>query len=323
MSAPKIKLNNGNEIPAIGLGTWQSRKDQVTDAVVHALHNGYRHIDCAWAYGNEQAVGEGIRKSGVDRKDIFITSKLWGTWHSDVEGAIKETFKNMGFDYEGSDDYLDLYLIHWPVALNIPEDRLKTLFPLRPDGLRDINLDWKLSDTWKQMEELVKKGKVRSIGCSNFSQRKVEELLTTAVILPVVDQLELHLYNPQLELIEYLKSKNIVPQGYSPLGSTGSPLLTDETAVEIATKHSLNPSDVLLGYLLKKGIVVLPKSVTEERITANLHGSLAASSKLEPAEMEKLDGVAAGGKQKRFITPPWGVDLGFDNWPLPPNTPKA
>ncbi|RDB26935.1 D-galacturonate reductase [Hypsizygus marmoreus] len=308
MSVPKIKLNNGTEIPVIGLGTWQSKPEEVTAAVSYALKEaGYRHIDCAWGYGNEKDVGEGIRASGVPRSEIFITSKLWGTWHSRVEECLDQSLTNLGTDY------LDLYLVHWPIPLN-PNGNHPFL-PTLPDGTRDIDHSWSIKDTWKQMEAVLKKGKVKAIGVSNFSEAKLEEILSTAEVIPVVDQLELHVYNPQHKLIAYLKSKGIVPQAYSPLGSTNSPLLTDEKVVEIATKHSLNPSDVLIGYLVAKGFVVLPKSVTPSRITSNLTGALVAAQKLEKADIAELDGLAASGKQRRFITPPWPVDLGFEDWP--------
>jgi glycerol 2-dehydrogenase (NADP+) len=165
------------------------------------------------------------------------------------------------------------------------------------------------------MEAVLAKGKVKSIGVSNFSEAKLEEILPTAQVVPAVNQLEIHVYNPQHELLSYLKSKGIVPQAYSPLGSTKSPLFSDEVVTGVAQKHSLQASDVLLGYLVAKGIVVLPKSVTPARIASNLTGAVGASKKLDSADIEKLDGLAAAGKQKRFITPPWPVDLGFANWP--------
>ncbi|KAL0953976.1 hypothetical protein HGRIS_005135 [Hohenbuehelia grisea] len=308
MAVPTIKLNNGIEIPAIGLGTWQSKPNEVSAAVEFALkEGGYRHIDCAWGYGNEKEVGEGIRTSGVPRSEVFITSKLWGTWHSRVEECLDQTLANLGTDY------LDLYLIHWPVPLNPKGNH--PIFPTLPDGKRDVDHSWSIADTWKQMEAVLKKGKVKAIGVSNFSKKKLDEILPTAEVIPAVNQLEIHVYNPQHGLIDYLKSKGITPQAYSPLGSTNSPLLSDETVTEIAGKHSLNTADVLLGYLVTKGYVVLPKSVTPARIAANLTGAVAASKKLESADIQKLDGLAAAGKQKRFITPPWPVDLGFEHWP--------
>ncbi|PFH45297.1 hypothetical protein AMATHDRAFT_161044, partial [Amanita thiersii Skay4041] len=158
-------------------------------------------------------------------------------------------------------------------------------------------------------------GKVKTIGVSNCSQTKLEHLLETAEIVPAVNQLELHIYNPQHKLLAYMKSKGIVPQAYSPLGSTGSPLLKDETANEIAVKRGLKPADVVLGYLLAKHMVVLVKSVTSARIAANLGGTIEGASKLDKADLEQLDKLAANGKQKRFVTPPWPVELGFEDWP--------
>ncbi|KAG6907615.1 hypothetical protein DXG01_008192 [Tephrocybe rancida] len=308
MSVPVVTFNNGIEIPALGLGTWQSKPEEVTAAVSYALKDaGYRHIDCAWGYGNEKDVGAGIRASGVPRSEVFITSKLWGTWHSRVEECLDQTLANLGTDY------LDLYLVHWPIPLNPNGNH--HFIPTLPDGTRDIDHTWKLQDTWKQMEAVLKKGKVKAIGVSNFSEAKLQEILPTAEIIPVVNQLELHVYNPQHKLVEYLKSKKIVPQAYSPLGSTNSPLLTDETVLKIAEKYSLNASDVLIGYLVAKGFVVLPKSVTPSRIASNLTGALAAAQALVKADIAELDGLAAAGKQRRFVTPPWPIDLGFENWP--------
>jgi glycerol 2-dehydrogenase (NADP+) len=307
MSSPIIQLNSGIDIPAVGLGTWQSKANECAKAVEFALkEGGYRHIDCAWAYGNEKEVGEGLRASGVRRSEVFITSKLWSTYHDRVEECLDQTLTNLGTDY------LDLYLIHWPARL-IPDG--DTFIPLRPDGSRNVDLNWKLSDTWKEMEAMVRKGKVKAIGVSNCSETKLQEILSTAEIIPAVDQLEIHLYNPQHKLLAFLKSKGIVAEAYSPLGSANSPLLTDEVASSIAQKYSLQTSDILLGYLLAKDIVILPKSVSLTRIASNMKGAITAAQKIDKSDMEKLDKVAANGKQKRLIMPPWGVDFGFENWP--------
>ncbi|KAH7903916.1 NADP-dependent oxidoreductase domain-containing protein [Hygrophoropsis aurantiaca] len=303
MASPLITLNNGEKIPAVGLGTYESNPS----AVEAALRKGYRHLDCAWAYSNEKEVGEGLRASGVRRSEVYITSKVWSTYHRRVEESLDETLANLGTDY------LDLFLIHWPVAMHPHEGAIS--MPSRKHG-RLIDESRELKDTWKDMEAMVKKGKVRSIGVSNFSEMMLEKILPTAEIVPAVNQLELHLYNPQLKLVEYLKSKTIVPQAFSPLGSKNSPLHADETAGAIAQKYGLQTSDVLLGYLLAKDIVVVPKSVTPARIESNFTGALAALQKLTPEDIAVLDGVAAGGKQKRLIVAPWGIDLGFDNWPV-------
>ncbi|KAG6818971.1 hypothetical protein H0H93_016745 [Arthromyces matolae] len=306
-TSPLIELNNGTKIPAIGLGTWKSDPDDVSNAVSYALKSGYRHIDCAWAYVNEKYVGNAIHVSDVPRSEMFITSKVWCTYHSRVEEGLDQTLSELGIDY------LDLYLVHWPVPLN-PEGN-HPVFATVPVGVRDIDPSWKLSDTWKQMEDVLKKGKVKAIGVANFSEAKLAEILPTAEVIPAVNQLELHVYNPQHKLTEYIKSKGILPQASSPLGSVNSPLLTDETVVKIAQKYSLNASDVLIGYLVAKGFSVVPKSVTPSRIASNLTGTLDAVKNLTPADIEELDGLAAAGKQRRFVTPPWPLDLGFENWP--------
>ncbi|KAG1852490.1 NADP-dependent oxidoreductase domain-containing protein [Suillus subluteus] len=307
-----IALHNGQTIPAIGLGTWQSKPNasEIARAVEHGLKAGYRHIDCARFYGNEKEVGDGLRASGVPREEVFVTSKVWGTYHRRVEESLDQTLANLGTTY------LDLYLVHWPIAVSPNGNH--PVMPMRPNGKRDIDESWDIRDTWKAMEAMVKKGKVKAIGVSNFSRMMLERILPTAEIIPAVNQLELHLYNPQLKLLDYLKSMKIVPQAYSPLGSTGAPLLTDEFATEIAKKRGLkSTSDILLGYLLTKDIVVLPKSMSPSRIESNLAGALEAYSVLTPEDIKILDGVAAGGKQKRFIMPLWGIDLGFDDWPAP------
>ncbi|KAF7974020.1 hypothetical protein HWV62_13533 [Athelia sp. TMB] len=322
--ATKFDLNSGTDIPAIGLGTWQSKPNEVAKAVEYAIKEaGYRHIDCAWAYANEDEVSclpssrlsafdvnpctGRTRSQGIWSSSLrSITSKLWSTYHDRVEECLDQTLSRIGTDY------LDLYLIHWPVRLIPDGDKF---IPLREDGTRNVDTNWNMSDTWKSMEAMVKKGKVKAIGVSNFSEKVLEEILPTAEIIPAVNQLELHLYNPQLKLLAYLKSKGITAEAYSPLGSTNSPLLTDETAAAIAKKYDLQTSDILLGYLLAKDIVILPKSVTPARIASNYSGAATAAKKLTKEDVQTLDGVAAGGKQKRLIMPAWGVDLGFENWP--------
>ncbi|KDQ09658.1 hypothetical protein BOTBODRAFT_36891 [Botryobasidium botryosum FD-172 SS1] len=302
MAVRSVKLNTGKEIPLIGLGTWQSKPGEVTEAVRYAIKEaGYRHIDGAYAYGNEAEVGEGIRQSGVPRKEIFITSKIWSTFHRRVEDCLDITLERLGTDY------VDLLLVHWPVALK--EGGNHPLFPTRPDGSRDIDEEWKLIDTWKQMEEVYHKGKAKAIGVSNFSQLKLEEILPHATVKPATNQIELHPYLPQHKLIAYLKSQGIVPQAYSPLGSTNSPLLKDEVVAEIAKKHGTEPGAVLIGWHVAKDVVALPKSVTAARIAKNIQ-----PAPLDEEDVKKLDGLAEGGKHQRLISPPWGVVLGFDDW---------
>ncbi|THH17087.1 hypothetical protein EW146_g3659 [Bondarzewia mesenterica] len=310
MSVPTFTFNNGVEVPAIAYGTWQSPPEQLPRAVEYAIKEaGYRHIDCAWGYRNEKAVGEGIKASGIPRSEIFITSKLWGTWHQRVEQCLDETLADLGTNY------LDLYLMHWPIPLNPNGNHF--MIPTRPDGSRDIDESWDIVDTWKQMEALLKKGKVRAIGVSNMSQKKLESFLPKVEVVPAANQLELHVYNPDHALVSYLKSEGILVQAYSPLGSSGSPLISNGTVVKIAEKYDgLTPADVLLGWLLSKDLEVITRSLSPERMTSNIKGSVAASKALTQEDIEILDGIAAAGKQKRLVTPPWGVDLGFDNWPV-------
>ncbi|VDC04658.1 unnamed protein product [Peniophora sp. CBMAI 1063] len=314
MASPTFKLNTGATIPAIGYGTWQIPIDQVDKIVAYAiLEAGYRHIDCAWMYGNEEGVGKGIKAaldSGkVKREELFITSKVWGSWHSRVEEALDDSLKKLGLEY------VDLYLMHWPIPLN-PKGTPQPI-PLRPDGSRDIDESWDIKDTWKQLEAVVEKGKTKAIGVSNMSQKKLESFLPSVKIVPATNQLEIHAYNPDHALVSYCLSKGILPQAYSPLGSSGSPVMKDETVVKIGEKYGATGADVLLAWLVAKGICAITRSSSEARVKANIEGPTQLAPKLSKEDIATLDGLAAAGKQKRLVTPPWGVDLGFENWPQP------
>nr|CAH7752802.1 unnamed protein product [Callosobruchus chinensis] len=218
---PKIKLNNGLEIPAFGLGTWKSKPGEVEQAVKDAIDLGYRHIDCAYVYGNEKEVGAALKAKlndgTVKREDLWVTSKLWNAFHRPdlVEKALKESLKNLQLDY------LDLYLIHWPVA-------------------------YKYVDTWKALEECVRKGLTKSIGLSNFNSKQIERVLSIATIKPVMDQVECHPYLNQKKLIEFCRSKNIAVTGYSPLEDPQ--LLDDPKLKQLADKYKKTPAQILLRY---------------------------------------------------------------------------
>ncbi|KAK0637014.1 NADP-dependent oxidoreductase domain-containing protein [Bombardia bombarda] len=246
-----FKLNTGASIPAVGLGTWQSKPNEVSKAVEAALRAGYRHIDTAAAYGNEKEVGEGIKASGVPREDIWLTTKLNNPDHKCVPEAIDDSLKNLGTSY------VDLYLMHWPCSLN-------------PDTKQAYD-DWDFVDTWRELQKLVDTGKVKNIGVSNFGIKNLEKLLNapSTKIVPAANQIELHPANPSPKLVAYNSSKGIHSSGYSPLGSSDSPLYKNETILALAEAKKRTPQQVLLVWGVQKGWSVLPKSVTESRIKAN------------------------------------------------------
>ncbi|CAO1629645.1 unnamed protein product [Sympodiomycopsis kandeliae] len=272
MSLPThFTLNNGKKLPTVGLGTWQSEPGQVRDAVASAIKSGYTHIDCAWGYQNEHEVGEGIKISGIKREDLWVTSKLFEFHHNPehVRLAVKDTLNKLGLEY------LDLYLMHWPLAL-VPEDTAEGKLPQgpknAPDGkpLVDTELSENVLPTWREMEKLVDEGLVKSIGVSNFNIRRLSKLLKECRIKPVTDQVELSFTCPQPELISFLKKVDIVPQAYSPLGSTGASHASKVEIAELAKKHGVEGANILISWQVARGANPLPKSVTASRIANNI-----------------------------------------------------
>ncbi|KAF2649403.1 aldo/keto reductase family protein [Lophiostoma macrostomum CBS 122681] len=302
--ASHFKLNTGASIPAVGLGTWRSEPGEVRGAVSFALKEGYRHIDAALIYGNEHEVGQGIKDSGVPRNEIFLTSKLWNTHQPNVKEGLERSLKAL------DTEYLDLYLIHWPVRL-VPNESSE-LLPVNPDGTRSIDREWDQSETWRQMEEVYESGKVKAIGVANWSIPYLEALSKTWKVVPAVNQVELHPFLPQHQLWEYCAKHGILLEAYSPLGSAGAPIMSDESIQDVAKKYDVSPATILISYHVNKGVVVLPKSVHEKRIVSNK-----TVVELSKEDVTLLDGLAAQGKAKRINTPLWGWDLGFDDWYSP------
>jgi len=271
---PTIKLNSGYEIPIFGLGTWKSQPGEVTKVVQEAIDVGYRHIDGALAYSNEKEVGEAIEakiKQGVvKREDLFVTSKLWNTFHrSDlVVNSLKKTLADLKLDY------LDLFLIHWPMAYK--EDA--ELFPKDAND-KMIYSDADYLDTWKMMEECVRLGLTRSIGLSNFNSQQIQRILDNSKIKPAMLQVECHPYWNQKKLFEFCKSKGISVTGYSPLGSPDRPwakptdpkLVDDVKLVELSKKYGKSPAQIILRWLVQRGIVAIPKTVNKNRLIENIN----------------------------------------------------
>ena len=263
--------------------------------MTEALKAGYRHIDTARIYGTERAVGAGIRKSGIPRSEIFITSKLWNNSHhpDDVEPALDTSLRDLGTDY------LDLYLMHWPS----PFARGTSLMPKKDGKIQTGDTDY--IDTWKAMEQTLKTGKARAIGISNFSKAELERLLSETTIVPAAHQLERHPWLQQPSFTAFHKSKGIHIQQYSPFGNQNAiysagqnmgKLIDDPTLVEIGKKYGKNGAQVALAWGIGMGHSVLPKSKTPEWIWSNLAGDF----ELEKEDLEKL---GRSDRQLRFNDP--------------------
>lgn len=296
---PNLKLNTGALIPAIGLGTWKSSEEDTYNAVKAAIDAGYRHIDTAAIYKNEAAVGRAIRDSGVPREELWITTKLFCTQQRNPKGALDDSLKRLGLDY------VDLYLIHWPVAMKTGNliDGDYFSIPLLPSGKRDLDIvEWDYVKTWRLMQHLPESGKCRNVGVSNFSINNLKKILESdeKFVVPACNQIEIHPQLPQTELIDFCKSKGIVVEAYSPLGSSSSALLAQPKLLEIAKKYDAQPANILINWGLSRGYCVLPKSVSAERIKSNFRQIEISSDDLK-AVTSLIDVVGP----KRYVDIDW------------------
>jgi 2,5-diketo-D-gluconate reductase A len=266
--SPLITLNDGHRIPQLGLGTWPLDDEQVAAAVVHAMEAGYRHIDTAVKYGNEEGVGNGIRASGVDRGDVFVTTKLDGQFQGQdrAVAGLEGSLKRLGLDY------VDLLLIHWPL-------------PQRDEFV----------STWKTFERLQAEGKARSIGVSNFKPAHLERLMAETDVVPAVNQIQLSPAITRTAEREFNAKHGIITESYSPLGGSGASLLGAPLLAQLGEKYDKTPGQLVLRWHIQQGLVVIPKSGDPDRMRENLDVFDFALDAQDLAEIAIMDeGPGAG-----------------------------
>jgi alcohol dehydrogenase (NADP+) len=302
-----IQLNDGQKMPQIGLGTWQSHGLELRESIRAAIDCGYRHIDCAAIYRNEDQVGEVLKEVigyFLKREDVFITSKLWNSNHEPkhVEAALVKTLKDLKLEY------IDLYLIHWPIAWKQGVD-----FPISSEQIYS-SAEMPMIDTWKELEKLKRSGAVKSIGVSNFSISKIQSLIDNGSIPPSVNQVEAHPYLQQGDLLRFCQSKKIAVTAYSPLGSPvhqenikSIRLKDDPTILSVAEKYNTTPEDILLRWGVSRGTALIPKSTKPERIRANFKSMV---STLHQEDIQKINSLDKG---LRYFT---GSDWCAENSPV-------
>ena len=257
----KIKMNNGVEIPQLGLGVYLTKSgSECINAVTWALEAGYRHIDTAKFYKNENDVGEAVRNSGIKREEIFVTTKLWNEDHG-YESALRAFDKSLK---ELNIDYIDCYLIHWPVQE-------------------------KRKDSWKALEKIYESGYCKSIGVSNYMIPHLEELFTYANVIPVMNQVEFNPFNYQNDLLDFCNKNKIILEAYAPL--TRSKRINDKTLLPISQKHKKSNAQVLIRWAIQHELVVIPKSVHKERIIENAN---VFDFTLDESDMKILDNMNDG-----------------------------
>jgi len=301
-AVPIKVLSNGQKMPAVGMGTFGSDRfsaEQVSDAVLEAASAGFRFFDCASVYGNEKLIGVVLKKiinSGIPRQELYIDSKVWNDQHEDVIGACRQTLEDLQLDY------LDLYLVHWPFSnYHSPGCSVDSRSPDATPYSHE-----KFMSTWRQMEQLVKLGLVKSIGTSNMTITKMKLLLADAEILPVVNEMECHPHFQQPELYQFLVGKGIQPIGFCPIGSPTRPDrdktagdtcdIEDPVIVGIAKRHGVHPAVVCIKWAIARGQIPIPFSVK----SAEIHSNLLAATQ-DPLTDEELRAISGIDRNCRLI----------------------
>ncbi|TFK36516.1 reductase AKOR2 [Crucibulum laeve] len=302
----KISLNNGTQIPIIASGTFSlptggelpplntaeiseaiARNELKTKSwILNALKNGYRHLDTAVIYQTERVVGTAMKESGIPREEIFVTTKIPWNHYSRVAASLDESLKALGLDY------VDLYLIHWPQTMAYDGD--KEFLPRNEDGSWKVVDSPTFNDVWAEMEKLLKAGKVKAIGVSNFSIKTLEELAKTAKVTPAVNQVEMHPYLAQNDLREYCAKKGIAVAAYTPSGY--DIVRNDPTIVEIAKKYGVTSNQVILSWHLSRDTIIIPKSEKDERQKENIT--------LPVLSAEDLSKISALDRKERLCNSP-------------------
>jgi len=265
-------MHNGVGIPCVGYGTFKTPPAVTKQVTLEALKAGYRHVDTAYYYFNEQGVGEAIRECGIPREEIFVTSKVWNAdrGYENTKAAFARTMENLGLDY------LDLYLIHWPAN--------RKQFG---DAAKQIN-----AETWRALEELYAEGKIRAIGLSNFLPHHIDELMETAKIKPMVNQIEVHPGWLQAETVEYCQKMGIIVEAWSPLGRSHA--INNAALMEIAAKYNKSVAQLCIRWVLQHGVLPLPKTVTSERIVEN---TKVFDFEISAEDMQAIDALKDVGGQ--------------------------